>query len=166
LFLKAVALAAKKVPEINGLWENDAFVASASAHIGVAISLRQGGLVVPTLRDVDSKDLSTLMHDFDDLVMRARSGHLRSSELLDSTLTVTSLGDQGVDMVMPIIYPPQVAIVGFGSVVERPWSVAGKIESRRVVTATLAADHRASDGHRGGLFLAAVNHLLQEPEKL
>jgi pyruvate/2-oxoglutarate dehydrogenase complex dihydrolipoamide acyltransferase (E2) component len=101
-----------------------------------------------------------------DLVRRARAGEFRSSELSDPTITVTSLGEQGVETVFGVIYPPQVAIVGFGRVVERPWSVEGAIASRPVVTATLSADHRVSDGHRGGVFLAAVDRLLQEPGRL
>jgi len=164
--LKAIALALKQVPELNGVYVDNTFHPSATTHIGFAISLRHGGLVVPALRDVDRKDCATLMRELDDLVARARSGHLRSSELLDSTLTVTSLGEQGIETVFPIIYPPQVAIVGLGSVVERAWSVGGMIGSRRVITVTLAADHRVSDGHRGGRYLAALDRLLQEPEQL
>ena len=91
---------------------------------------------------------------------------LRSSEVSDPTITVTNLGEQGVSTVYGVIYPPQVALVGFGAMVERPWAVDGLIGVRPIITATLSADHRASDGHRGGLFLAAVNRLLQEPEKL
>lgn len=65
---------------------------------------------------------------------------------------------------LPIIYPPQVAIIGFGRVVERPWVVAGAVVPRRVVTVTLAGDHRATDGHRGGLLLARIETYLQKPE--
>jgi pyruvate dehydrogenase E2 component (dihydrolipoamide acetyltransferase) len=101
-----------------------------------------------------------------DLTVRARAGRMKSSELADSTITVTSLGDRGVETVYGVIYPPQVAIVGFGRIVDRPWAVNGGLVVRPVVTATLAADHRVSDGHRGGLFLDAVDRLLQEPEKL
>jgi pyruvate dehydrogenase E2 component (dihydrolipoamide acetyltransferase) len=101
-----------------------------------------------------------------DLVRRARAGSLRSSELSDPTITVTNLGEQGIDTVFGIIYPPQVAIVGFGRVIERPWSVGGQIVSRPVVTASLSADHRVTDGHRGARFLAAVERLLQEPARL
>jgi pyruvate dehydrogenase E2 component (dihydrolipoamide acetyltransferase) len=68
--------------------------------------------------------------------------------------------------VFGVIYPPQVALVGFGRIVERPWAVDGLLGVRPIVVATLAGDHRASDGHRGGLFLAAIDQLLQEPEKL
>ena len=106
------------------------------------------------------------MSEFRDLVNRARGGGLRSSELSDPTITVTSLGEQGVEAVFGVIYPPQTAIVGFGKVVERPWSIHGGLMSRQVITATLSADHRVSDGHRGSLYLAFVDHHLQEPDDL
>jgi pyruvate dehydrogenase E2 component (dihydrolipoamide acetyltransferase) len=166
LLLKAVALALREVPELNALWDGERAVPSPAVHVGVAISLRQGGLVAPALHDTDRQGLDELMRNLRDLVSRARAGTLRSSELADPTITVTSLGEQGVETVFGIIYPPQVALVGFGKVVERPWVADGQVVPRPVVTATLAADHRVSDGHRGGLFLAAVDRLLQEPSKL
>src|SRR5262249_49831723 len=133
---------------------------------GVAIALRGGGLVAPAIHDTDRRSLDELTRAFRDLVNRARTGSLRSSELADPTITVTSLGEQGVETTFGIIYPPQVAIVGFGKVVERPWAVDGQIVARPVIHATLSADHRVTDGHRGGLFLAAVDRLLQEPSQL
>jgi pyruvate dehydrogenase E2 component (dihydrolipoyllysine-residue acetyltransferase) len=133
----------------------------------VAISLRQGGLIAPALHQTDKKSLGDLMKDFRDLIQRARSGSLRSSELSDSTITVTSLGEQGVEGVFGIIYPPQVALVGFGRIEDRPWVVDGQaLAVRPVITATLSGDHRVSDGHRGGLFLNAVERWLQQPERL
>ena len=166
LLLKAVALALREVPELNALWDGDHAVLSDAIHVGVAVSLRQGGLVAPALHHTDQQPLDVLMKNFLDLVNRTRSGSLRGSELADPTITMTSLGEQGVESVFGIINPPQVAIVGFGKVVERPWVVNGQMVARPVVTATLSADHRVSDGHRGGLFLAAVDRLLQEPAKL
>lgn len=166
LLLKAVARALKKVPELNGFFVDGEAQVRSDVHIGVAISLRSGGLVVPALHNVHEKSPDNLMPEFADLVNRARGGHLRGSELQDATITVTSLGEQGVETVFPIIYPPQLAIVGFGSIVERIWPVDGKPQLRRTITASLAADHRASDGHRGGLFLAEIDRLLQEPQKL
>ena len=166
LLIKATALALREVPELNAVWRGTEAAPSPAIHIGVAISLRGGGLVAPALHDADRRSLGDLMTGLRDLVRRARSGGLRSSELSDPTITVTSLGEQGVETVFGIIYPPQVAIVGFGKVVERPWVVEGRIEARPVLAATLSADHRVSDGHRGGLFLAAVDRLLQEPERL
>lgn len=166
LLVKAVAQATARFAEFNGFYRNSAFEPSAAAHVGMAIALRGGGLVAPALHDARDRDLDGLMQDFRDLVQRARSGHLRSSELADPTITVTSLGERGVEEVFPIIYPPQVAIVGFGAVTERPWVQDGHIVVRRALTASLAADHRVSDGHRGGLFLAAVAEALQQPELL
>jgi pyruvate dehydrogenase E2 component (dihydrolipoamide acetyltransferase) len=166
LLLKAVARAAREVPEVNGFWVDGAFRPSEAVHLGVAISLRRGGLVAPALHDVDRKALGDVMRELDDLVARTRSGGLRSSELTDATLTVTSLGDLGVATVYGVIYPPQVALVGLGRVLERPWAAGGRVEVRPVVSATLSGDHRASDGIRGAQFLAALDRLLQAPEAL
>jgi pyruvate dehydrogenase E2 component (dihydrolipoamide acetyltransferase) len=151
---------------MNGFWVDGAFKPSEAVHVGVAISLRQGGLIAPAIHDVDKKGLDEIMVNLQDLVKRVRAGVLRSSEIADATITVTSLGEQGVETVFGIIYPPQVALVGFGQITERPWAANGMLGARPVMMATLAADHRASDGHRGGLFLATIERLLQEPEKL
>jgi pyruvate dehydrogenase E2 component (dihydrolipoamide acetyltransferase) len=166
LFLKAVALALREVPELNATWDSDHVVLNPAIHVGVAITLKQAGLIAPALHDTDKLSLDELMCAFRDLVNRTRSGALRSSELSDPTITVTSMGEQGVEALFGIVYPPQVAIVGFGKTVERPWVVNGAVVPRRVVTATLSADHRVSDGHRGGLFLSAVARFLQQPETL
>lgn len=166
LQLKAVALAARRFGEFNGFWRDDAFQAAAAVHIGVAITLRGGGLVAPAIHDVANKKPDELMSELTDLVARARSGSLRSSEMSDPTITVTNLGDRGVSTVFGVIYPPQVALVGFGKPAPRVCAVDGGIRIATTVHATLAADHRASDGHQGALFLAAVNELLQQPDIL
>jgi pyruvate dehydrogenase E2 component (dihydrolipoamide acetyltransferase) len=166
LLVKAVALALREVPELNGFWTDGAFRPGAGIHVGSAIALRGGGLVAPAVHDADQQPLGALMRTISDLVARARRGSLRSSELADPTITVTSLGEQGVDAAFGIIYPPQVALVGFGRIAERPWVVAGQVQPRPLMTVTLAADHRASDGHRGGLLLAAIDRLLQAPDQL
>ncbi len=165
LLIKAVARALREVPELNGFWTGAA-QPSESVHVGWAISLRGGGLVAPAIHDADTLSLDDLMASLRDLVARARKGGLRSSELSDPTVTVTSLGEQGVDRVYGIIFPPQLALVGFGRIARRPWVVGDAVVPRPVVEATLSADHRASDGHRGGLFLAAIDRLLQEPQSL
>jgi pyruvate dehydrogenase E2 component (dihydrolipoamide acetyltransferase) len=166
LLLKAAALALRAVPQLNGFWEHDAFRPAASVHAGWAIALRGGGLVAPAIHDADRKSLPELMTALRDLVQRARAGGLRSSELTDPTVTVTSLGDRGAESVLGVIYPPQVAILGFGRVVTRPWVVDGAVVPRPVVALSLAADHRASDGHVGGQLLAAIDAALQKPEQL
>ena len=166
LFLRAVALACGKYPDMNGLCRDGKFEPGASVHVGVAISMRQGGLIAPAIHDVQTKTLTRLMQDLSDLVRRARAGSLRSSEMSDPTITVTNLGDQGVESVFGVIYPPQVALVGFGRVGEQPCIVDGGLRIIPAVMASLAADHRVSDGHRGALFLAEIHRLLQQPESL
>ncbi|HSO37047.1 MAG TPA: dihydrolipoamide acetyltransferase family protein [Labilithrix sp.] len=166
VLLKATALALREVPELNGHFVDGEHRPSAAIHVGVAIALRPSGLVAPAIRDTDQRSLTELMAALGDVVGRARAGTLRSSEMSDPTITVTNLGDQGVDTVFGVIYPPQVALVGFGTVRERPWAENGLLGVRSVVTATLAADHRVSDGHRGARFLAAIARLLDRPEDL
>jgi pyruvate dehydrogenase E2 component (dihydrolipoamide acetyltransferase) len=166
LQLKAVALALKRVPQLNGFYRNETFEPVAAVHTGVAIALRGGGLVAPALHEVQAKPLDQLMRELADLVQRARAGSLRSSEMSDPTITVTNLGEQGAEAVFGVIYPPQVALVGFGSVAERPWAEAGTVRAVPLLTASLAADHRVTDGHQGALFLAELRALLQTPEKL
>jgi pyruvate dehydrogenase E2 component (dihydrolipoamide acetyltransferase) len=166
LQLKAAALCLQKFPDLNGFWRDGAFRPSAAVHVGVAINLRQGGLIAPAIHDVPAKSLEELMKALADLVQRARAGSLRSSEMSDPTVTVTNLGDQGVEAVYGVIYPPQVALIGFGRLAERPWAENGALRAMPAVTASLAADHRVTDGHRGARYLAELRERLQHPETL
>lgn len=166
LLLKAVAVALKRFPELNGFYRAGSFVAAEKTHVGVAISLRHGGLVAPALLDTQTKTLLQLMRELADLTKRCRAGSLRSSEISEATITVTNLGDQGTSEVFGVIYPPQVALVGFGRVIERPWAQNGEVKILPTLTATLSADHRVSDGHRGALFLLELSDALQHPEEL
>ena len=166
LLLKATAHALRAVPQFNGFYEGGAFRPGGGIHIGWAISLRGGGLVAPALHDVDHQALPQVMGQLRDLVQRARAGGLRSSELTDPTITVTSLGERGAQSVLGVIYPPQVAIVGFGRVAVRPWVVDGAVVARPVLSISLAADHRVTDGHLGGQLLAAIGQALLQPQNL
>ncbi|MEX0758322.1 MAG: 2-oxo acid dehydrogenase subunit E2, partial [Tistlia sp.] len=166
LLLKAVALALKAFPEFNGFYSDGSFRPGEGIHLGVAVAIRGGGLIAPAIRDADGRSLEALMAALRDLVARVRAGRLRSSELFEPTVTVSSLGERGVESLFGVIYPPQVAIVGFGTVAPRPWVVEDRVEPRPTITATLAADHRVSDGHRGALLLLEVERLLQHPEAL
>ena len=166
LLVKAVALALRRAPAFNGFYRDGAFAPSKAIHVGLAVALRGGGLVAPAIHDTDTLDLEAVMAATRDLVERSRTGRLRGSEMMDPTITLTALGDRGVDSVTGVIFPPQVAIVGFGRPALRPWVVDGRVEPRQIVQASLAADHRVSDGHAGALFLADIDRLLQEPEKL
>jgi pyruvate dehydrogenase E2 component (dihydrolipoamide acetyltransferase) len=164
--LRAVALAAREVPEVNGFWKDAGFVPAGEVHLGVAVRIRGGPLVAPALRHADTLTLPELMAALRDLVQRAREGRFTRAELADPTITVTDLGDQGVEEVYGVIHPPQVALVGVGRIVERPWAIDGMLAVRPVVRLTLSGDHRATDGTTGARFLAAVDQLLQRPEAL
>lgn len=166
LLLKAAAKALAQFPQFNGWYVNGQFQPAPSVHLGWAIALRGGGLVAPAIHHADTLPLPALMAALRDLVQRARAGGLRSSELSDPTVTVTSLGDRGADEVLGVIYPPQVAILGFGRIVERPWVMQGQVLPQPVVSVSLAADHRVSDGHLGGQLLAAIDNALQSPDTL
>lgn len=164
--LKAIAKALREVPQLNGFWVDGEHRVSEAVHLGFAISMKGGGLVAPAIHDVDHKSLDELMADLRDLIPRARGGRLRSSEMTDATITITSLGDLGVESVFGVIYPPQVAIIGLGKILERPWAKEGMLGVHPVMTLTLAADHRATDGHIGAQFLEILSRNLQTPELL
>ena len=166
LFIKALALACRKHPAFNGFHHADRFVPAEGVHVGVAIALRGGGLVAPALHDAERKDLGTLMRELADLVKRARAGSLKSSEMANPTITLTNLGESGAESVFGVIYPPQVALVGFGAVADRAWVENGTLGVMPCVTLSLAADHRVSTGHQGALFLAEIGRLLQQPDQL
>jgi len=166
LLLRSVVVAVQKFSDFNGHWNGEAAIQSPAVHLGVAVSLRGGGLVAPAIMHAEEMDLSGLMVAFKDVVGRARAGRLRAAEMSSATITVTSLGERGVDAVFPVIIPPQVAMVGFGTIQDRAVVDHGTVVARPTVLATLAADHRVTDGHRGGLFLAAIANNLTTPERL
>ncbi|MBF6145898.1 dihydrolipoamide acetyltransferase family protein [Nocardia nova] len=166
LLFRAVAGAARRVPQLNGYWIDDEFRPATAVHLGVVVSLRGGGIIVPTIPDADTLDAAEMMAAMRSVVQRARSGRLRSSDATAATITVTNLGDLGVESVFGVIAVPQVAIVGLGAVTDRPCAVDGLLGVRPQVTVTLSADHRASDGATGARFLHTVADLLHQPEEL
>ena len=166
LLIKAVALTCRDVQGFSGFYRDGRYEPGPSVHVGVAVALRGGGLVAPAIMDTADKPLSALMEEFRQLVMRARGGRLRASELAAPSIIVTSLGDADVDAVFPIIQPPQVAIVGSGAVSSRPWVVDGKVEPRQLIVLSVGADHRVTDGRLGAQFLAGVAERLAAPGKL
>lgn len=166
LYLRATALALARFVEFNGTFQDGRFAASAAIHLGVAVSLKGGGLIAPAILDAGALAPDQLMARLKDLTARARAGGLRQPELSRPTLTVSSLGERGVDYLLPIIHPPQVAILGVGRPATKPWVTDGEVRPRMVATLTLAADHRVSDGHRGALFLADIARRLGQPEAL
>jgi pyruvate dehydrogenase E2 component (dihydrolipoamide acetyltransferase) len=166
LLIRAVALAVARYPNMNGFYVNNTFKPSEAIHVAMAFALREGGLIAPAIHNTDKLGVSELMKKLADLGERTRTGGLKAAELADPTITITSLGDLGVEEIFPIITPPQVAMIGFGMLSHKPWAVDGKVEVREVIRATLAADHRVSDGRDGALFLSEVKDLLEQVEEL
>jgi pyruvate dehydrogenase E2 component (dihydrolipoamide acetyltransferase) len=166
LLLRASVMAVADQPRVNGWWIDDELQQRDQVDLGVGVALRGGGLIAPVIPAADQLDLDGTMDALRGIVGRARSGRLKGTDLGEATLTVTNLGDQGVESVYGVIAPPQVAVVGFGAVGERPWAIGGMLTVRPLVVATLSADHRATDGHEGARYLAVLDHLLHEPEAL
>ncbi|BAF71925.1 dihydrolipoamide acetyltransferase family protein [Sulfurovum sp. NBC37-1] len=166
LTIRAVVKALQAVPELNGFWQNDTLQMSEVINPGVAIAKRKGGLVTPALLNAQEMDLDGTMKAFHDLITRTRSGKLRSSEITQQTIVITNLGDIGVEEVLGVIYPPQVALVGLGRIADAPWIEGDALAVRKVMRATLAGDHRATDGRTGALFLNKLDEFLQKPEEL
>jgi pyruvate dehydrogenase E2 component (dihydrolipoamide acetyltransferase) len=166
-FVRAVAIAAARHREFNGTWVDDAFRPGEHVNVSVAVSLRSGGLVTPTIQDADQLSLDEVMAQMKEFTIAARAGRLRSQFTLSgSTITVTNLGERGADLVHGLISPPEVAIVGFGGIALRPWVVDGEVVARHGVTVTLGADHRATDGASGSRFLSTLADVLENPERL
>lgn len=166
MFLRATVLAAAAVPDLNGHWIDGALHPAGRIDLGVAVATRGGGLVTPAIPDAGDLPIDDLMGALSDLVVRARRGNLRQAEMAGASITVSSLGETGPDALYGVIFPPQVALVGIGGIVERPWAVNGMLTVRPTVTVVLAADHRASDGRTASAFLATFAHALQNPEEL
>ncbi|MCU0300537.1 MAG: 2-oxo acid dehydrogenase subunit E2 [Candidatus Nanopelagicales bacterium] len=166
LFLRATVLAAQAVPDLNGHWIGGALSRAGRVDLGVAVATRGGGLVTPAIPDAGSLPVDALMARLADLVGRARRGALKQAEMAGASITVSSLGEAGPDELYGVIFPPQVALVGVGGIVERPWAVDGMLTVRPIATVVLAADHRASDGRTASAFLATFRHALAHPEEL
>jgi pyruvate dehydrogenase E2 component (dihydrolipoamide acetyltransferase) len=165
LLIKAVAKSLQDFPDLNAVWENG-LRPKQDINIGFVVSLRNGGIIVPALHQANVKTVDEIMVALNDIIPRARALKLRSSELSDSTITITNIGQDGVDTVYGVIYPPQVAIIGFGSVSEEPFAANGMLGIRSVLNVTLAGDHRATDGLTGSRFLVVLDKNLQNPESL
>lgn len=165
MLMKAMALSLREVPQLNATWDNGLQVKS-EINVGFVIALRNGGIIVPAIAAADQKSVDDIMTALNDVIPRARALKLRSSELSDSTITMTSIGEGGSDSVFGVIYPPQVAIVGFGSISEQPYARNGMLGIHPLLKVTLAGDHRATDGLTGNRFLQILDKHLQKTELL
>jgi pyruvate dehydrogenase E2 component (dihydrolipoamide acetyltransferase) len=166
LLLTVIARQLSRFPDLNGFYTEGNFTPSAEINIGNTISLREGGLVIPAILGADQLTPDQIMDALRDLAERSRRGRLRSSEISQGTITVTSIGERGADSITGVIYPPQVAIIGLGRLRQAPVINGDQLKIGDVMTVTLAADHRVTDGITGARFLHSVAKQLQHPEDL
>jgi len=155
LMLRAVAEALKEVPELNARLEGDEIVYLDRYDLGVAVQTEQG-LVVPVVRDCDSRSVDELARDVARLAEAARAGKLKPEELRGSTFTVTSAGKLGGLLTTPIVNHPEVGILSIGRIAERPVVREGEIVARPTGTVAVTFDHRVVDGARAAEFGLAV----------
>jgi pyruvate dehydrogenase E2 component (dihydrolipoamide acetyltransferase) len=163
IIVKACSLALHEHPGVNAHIDGDTITLFEDVHIGLAVSLGEEGLIVPIIRDVLRKGLSTIAADRADLAARARIGKLASSEVSGGTFTVTNLGNYGIDSFNPIIAPPQVAILGIGSISDTIVAREGAAVVRPMMGLSLSFDHRAMDGAPAAAFLARIREILEKP---
>lgn len=161
---KAVCLAAKRTPDINAVWDEQAqeIVYKDYVHLGIAAATPRG-LIVPKVRDADSMSLKELAQALTTLTDVAREGKTSPADMANGTITITNVGVFGVDTGTPIINPGESAILCLGAIKDQPWVVDGEIKVRKVLQLSLSFDHRVVDGQQGSEFLADVGALLADP---
>ena len=164
LFLRGVVRAAQQVNGLNGWYVDGAFKRAERVIPGLVVALRGGGLVAPGLIGAQDMTLDQTMDALRDLVIRARAGRLKSSEMTQATITLSALGETGADSMTGVIFPPQAAIAAMGAPQTRPWVVDGRVVPRSVVTLTVSADHRVADGRQVSRFIAAFAATMSAPD--
>jgi len=165
LLSRFAVLGLRRYPELNGKVEDDAIVMGTAVHLGFAAQTDRG-LLVPVVPDAQARTLEQLSAALADATLRARQGTLRPAELTGGTFTVNNYGVFGVDGSAAIINPPEVAILGIGRIIERPWIVDGQVVARHLTQLTLAFDHRACDGQTAGGFLRFVADCVESPARV
>lgn len=164
--LCAIARTLMNNSQLNGLYIDNHYSPSNTVNLANAINLRGGGLVMPVIKDAQLLTPTAMMQQLKEQVARARSASLHISEISAASFTVTNIGERGAEQMFAVIYPPQVAIIALGSAHQEARVVKGEIKICSIIEATLAADHRVSDGHLGSKLLYQLNQVLQQPEDL
>ena len=162
LLLRDASAALRSCPPLRSRWDGKP-VAVEDVIIGLVTRVPSGGLVIPVVRDADLQSVDEAMKTISDLITRARNGHLRSSELQHATLSITSLTEGPAETVLGVIYPPQSALLGLGAIRNEPRAIDEMLTTRPVMTISLSADHRLTDGTIGNTFLRALAERIQSP---
>lgn len=162
LLVRIFAESLRERPELNAVIEGGEILLLDEIHVGFAVSL-PAGLVVPVVRDADSRSLAEIATDIRELADRARSGSLRPQDVLGGTATVTNLGAHGIDAFTPVLNPPQSAILGVGRIAQRPVVEDGQIVVGWTCVLSLTFDHRVTDGAPAADLLAAMARRMSNP---
>jgi pyruvate dehydrogenase E2 component (dihydrolipoamide acetyltransferase) len=165
VIIKAAAMALKTHPQLNAILLGDEIELIQDIHIGIAVQL-EDGLLVPVIRNADRRTVAEIAQETRRLTKAARTGTLTVDDATGSTFTVTDLGVHGIDSFVPIINPPEAAILGIGRIVKKPVVFRGKIATRFMMMLCLAFDHRVVDGAPAAAFLRMVSRLLTKPQGL
>jgi pyruvate dehydrogenase E2 component (dihydrolipoamide acetyltransferase) len=160
MIVKAVALALTQYPKMNSHVEPDRIILKAAVNVGVAVAV-EGGLIVPVIADADKKGVVEIGSAARENAEAARAGRLKPQAI--GGFTVTNLGMHGVDVFVPVINPPEAAILAVGTVARKPAVIDDKIVARDMMTMTLACDHRAVDGTYAAQFLGKIKEHLEHP---
>ncbi len=166
---RATALACVSHPTANSSWAGDTIIQHGTVNVGIAVSLpeeRGGGLVVPVIRDAQSKGLRQISEDTKRLAKKARESGLTPEEMGDGTITLSNLGMYGVDQFTAIINPPQAVILAVGGAIQKPVVRDGQIVIGHEMCVTLSGDHRTIDGAQGAEYLGTFKQLLENPAAL
>jgi 2-oxoisovalerate dehydrogenase E2 component (dihydrolipoyl transacylase) len=164
LLSRFTILALRRYPELNARIDGDEIVMSPSVHLGFAAQTDRG-LMVPVVRDAQAHTLEQLSAAVAERTRRAREGKLHPADLVGGTFTVNNYGVFGVDGSAAIINHPEVAILGIGRIIQRPWVIDGQIAPRQMTELTLAFDHRVCDGGTAGGFLRFIADCVELPAK-
>ncbi|MFF2273109.1 dihydrolipoamide acetyltransferase family protein [Agromyces sp. NPDC058136] len=161
---KALCLAARRTPEVNARWDEDAqeIVHYAGVNLGIAAATERG-LVVPNIPGADAMTLLELADAITALAETARAGRTSPASLSGGTISITNIGVFGIDAGTPILNPGEAAILAMGAVRRQPWEYRGEIALRELMTLSLSFDHRLVDGQQGSRFLADIGAVLREP---
>jgi 2-oxoglutarate dehydrogenase E2 component (dihydrolipoamide succinyltransferase) len=161
-FVKAACLALKSVPVVNAQVDGDSIIYRHYVNMGIAVASDQG-LVVPNIRDADSKSIIQISRDIAEVATRARDGKLTMDDLTGGTFTITNGGVFGSLVSTPIINFPQVGILGLHKIQDRPMAVDGRVEIRPMMYIALSYDHRIVDGQQSVHFLVRIKELMEDP---
>lgn len=162
---KAVVNALLEHKKMNSTLSNDTITTYNAVNLGIAVALEEG-LVVPVIKDADKKSLSTISREIRKASKAARGGELGTLQLKGSTFSMTSLGTYGIGFFTPVLNPPEIGILGVGTISEQPSFIGADLQKRSFMPLSLTFDHRAIDGAPAAEFLAAVKANLEAPFRL